>query len=93
VNIVSTIENVLEDTETAATALGPLLALVPGIGPYAGVITAALPELIKAAEAVAAATGAPATGAVVAGQVAAHLDPSQPNNPALARAASPSTSG
>jgi hypothetical protein len=80
----SALENDINIAEDVASKLGPLLFLIPGLGPYVGAITAAIPMIIKATRAVEDAFGHPVGSAANTQVIAAHLDPNAPVTPITA---------
>lgn len=80
----SALEADINIAEDVATKLGPLLFLIPGIAPYAAAISAAIPMIVKATNAIEAAFPQSPVGSIAnSTAIAAHIDPSKPANPAL----------
>lgn len=79
----SQIANDVNIAEEVASKLAPFLFLIPGIGPYASAIAAAIPQIVRATNALEQAIGAPVGSAANTQAIADHLDPEKPNVPEL----------
>lgn len=81
---VTTIIDDINIAEEVAQKLAPFLFLIPGISPYVAAITAAIPEIVKATQALESAIPTLTVGSVANTQaVADHINPNLPSNPAL----------
>ena len=79
----SQIEEDINIAEDVAQKLAPFLFLIPGLGPYVGAITAAIPQIVKATNAIEQALGVKVGSEGNNQIIADHIDPEKPNQPAL----------